>query len=401
MKPTTLLNHSTLCPLPWNGIFVDPRGEVKNCAISQTVLGNINDNALGEVVNNDVNKTIRQDMLDQNRHSRCNACYKVEDNSPFKNDNESNRSWYKKIAIKTTDLSLFDHTENFSPTVVDLRWRNTCNYACVYCGSDLSSTWESMVKFEVPVNEDKLERSKQYIFDNLQSIKHVYLAGGEPLLMKSNQDLLERLYVIDPTVEIRINSNVSNLNTPVFDLLKKFKNVRWTISVDSTDKIFEYIRWPGDWQLFLQNIQEIKRIWGDQINFNMVWCILNHDNIFETFDCLLDQGFHENMFVVQCLTEPRPLNLLHLPPDEIERLKAETQRRMQQANPSWWLYKSLGSMYNFLQKQAPNDNKNWLLENTSVGITGTFEFLAEVDRLRGISSRTEIFKNLYQTYDSI
>jgi radical SAM protein with 4Fe4S-binding SPASM domain len=400
MNKITLLNHHSLCPLPWNGIFVNPDGKIKNCAISGQALGDINQESIQDVINNDINQSIRQDMLNNVRHKRCNACYSVEDNASSSGVNASNRSWYKKIALNHTDMTVFDSTKNFNLTVLDLRWHNTCNCACVYCDPNFSSKWESLVNTDqVAVNPNSIEQSKKYIFDQLASVKHVYLAGGEPLLMKDNVELLKQLYVVNPNVEIRINSNISVITGPVFKQLEKFKNVRWTISVDSNHDIFEYMRWPGKWHQFVSNALAIKELVGDQINFNMVWCILNSSNILDTIDELLALGFHENMFVVQCLRDPTPLSVLHLPQQHIENLKIKIGTKKESSNPNWWLYKSLDSMYNFLSNEPPAFKENFLLKNGREGLSGTIDYLRAVDQLQNNSSQT-VFKELYQIYDS-
>jgi radical SAM protein with 4Fe4S-binding SPASM domain len=396
----TFLKHDSLCPLPWNGIFVNPDGKIQNCAISTQALGNINQQPLHDIINNTINHSIRDDMLNNVKHKRCNACYSVEENSSAKSDNESNRSWYKKIAINHSNMSIFDNSDNFEPVVLDLRWQNTCNFACVYCGPDLSSKWEALANNKQHnISENVIAQSKKYIFDNLSSVKHVYLADGEPLLMKDNVELLNQLYQINPTVELRINSNISVLDGPVFKQLSKFKNVKWTISVDSSHDIFEYMRWPGKWSQFVSNALIIKDLVGDQINFNMVWCILNSSNILTTIDNLINLGFHENMFIVQCLRAPTPLSVLHLPEQHIENLKVKINHRKTRSNPEWWLYKSLDSMYNFLNNKPPAFHKNHVLKSGREGLAGTIDFLTTTDQLRNTSSRA-VFKELYKIYDS-
>lgn len=95
MNKDTFFNHNSLCPLPWNGIFVNPDGKIKNCAISRQSLGDINQQPLQDIVDNHINREIRSDMLNNIKHKRCNACYQVEENASLKNNNESNRTWYK------------------------------------------------------------------------------------------------------------------------------------------------------------------------------------------------------------------------------------------------------------------------------------------------------------------
>jgi MoaA/NifB/PqqE/SkfB family radical SAM enzyme len=253
-------------------------------------------------------------------------------------------------------------------------------------------------------NTENLTASKEYIFNNLENIKHVYLAGGEPLLMKDNEELLTRLLSINPTISIRLNSNISNINTPVFKLLQNFKNVTWTISVDSMGELFEYMRWPGDWGQFVNNLLEIQKQVGDQINFNMVWCILNSVEIFDVIDHLLDIGFHENMFIVQNLSFPWSLSILHLPADEKSFIKSLLSERMTRYNPDWWLYKSLKSMYNFLDQPAPTGNfyfYSTLDEPIDQGIQGTIQFLENIDRVRGTNDSKRLFQKLYNINDSL
>ena len=247
--------HPTLCSLPWIGVHVTPNGTIKNCAISGEVLGNLHTNTLEDCLHGSVNQQIKKDMIAKIAHERCNSCYSVENLSNNKAFNESNRSWYKKYGVKSTDLSMYDDPTKFSLRILDLRWKNTCNQACVYCGPDLSSKWaQELNDYRWSVDDQVLEKNKKYIFDQLTHINHVYLAGGEPLLMKENQELLNKLFDINPNVEIRVNTNLSLLDTPVFTILEKFNNVKWTISVDSIESSYEYIRWPGKWSTFSENL---------------------------------------------------------------------------------------------------------------------------------------------------
>lgn len=395
MKAIDFVQHPSICALPWTGIYVNPDGMVKNCAIIHESLGNLHAEPLKNLIDNERSHKIRQDMLDGTRHRRCTACYSVEDNSGNARFNESNRSYYRKIAIKHVDTDIFDSADRFQMTILDLRWKNTCNRACIYCGPDLSSLWQDLLAADYSIDEDVLEQNKTYVDANLKHVKHVYLAGGEPLLIKENQFLLERLLTINPEVDIRINSNIGSLDTPVYRLLSKFPNVHWTISVDSQGAIFEYMRWPGKWPSFLQNLDRIRSDFGDNINFNMVWCILNGTDILATIDMLIARGYHENMFVVQCLTSPTPLSVLHLPAAERHHLKTTIEQRRQSANPNFWLYKSLSSMYNFLDTTL-NDRHDVFCNKIPIvpGLAGTFKFLQDVDQLRMTDSR-EIFPDLY------
>ena len=129
MNPKDYFLHDALCPLPWIGVFVNPDGAIRNCAISNQNLGNIHDTPIEQILMGPTNVAIKTDMINHVRHERCRACYKVEDLSNSERQSGSNRSWYKKHGIQNLDL--YNSPNNFKLKILDLRWRNTCNLACV------------------------------------------------------------------------------------------------------------------------------------------------------------------------------------------------------------------------------------------------------------------------------
>ena len=375
--------HNALCPLPWLGAFVNPDGTVKNCAITGTVLGNLHQHSFEEILLGPTNVSIKTDMLNHVRHPRCNACYKVEnlDNLQIQTNSVSNRTWYKKYGIK--NLNLYDSPDNFNLKILDLRWRNTCNLACVYCGPDLSSKWaDELANKDYNIDEEVLKENKKYIFDQIENIDHIYLAGGEPLLINENLELLNLLYEKNIDVEIRINTNLSIVDNKIFKKLLLFKNVKWTISVDAMGKEYNYIRYPGNWKNFYSNLINLKNQNFD-INFNMVWCVLNAESIFECIEEFQKAGFHENMFIIQCLNQPNTLDVRNLPDKTLENLKLIIKNKLTGTTPTYWLHKSLKLMYNYINTPMPSRDINL-----------TFEFLKTLDQRRNIDSRV-VFPLLY------
>lgn len=380
MTPKEYIMHPTLCSLPWIGVYVAPNGGVKNCAITSQSLGNLHQQSIEQCVNSDINVQIKADMLNQVAHPRCSACYDVETLSSNIMQSQSNRRWYQKYGI--ANLNLYKHQDNFNLQVLDLRWKNTCNLACVYCGPDLSSKWAQELKdYAHTVDEDILNHNKQYVFQRLKNIKHVYLAGGEPLLIKENLELLDLLSVENPNVEIRINTNLMVTNNEIFKRLITFKNVKWTVSVDSVEDQFEYIRYPANWKIFLENLIWIKEQNFD-INFNMVWNVLNSTSMFDCIDYLTSIGFHENTFIVQCLNHPTPLDVRNLSQHKISELKAIILNKLDSTDSKYWLHKSLNSMYNFICQSFESN------------LDLTFKFLSTLDQRRHLDSQ-QVFKELY------
>jgi sulfatase maturation enzyme AslB (radical SAM superfamily) len=271
---------------------------------------------------------------------------------------------------------------NHELNAIDVRWSNLCNFACVYCSPEYSSQWASELKvFAITPDNTQKENFKKYIFDHAPQLKHVYLAGGEPLLMKENLELLGRLQQTNPDVNLRINTNLSKVDTKVFDLICEFKNVHWTVSVETMLDEFEYIRYGGRWQDFLDNLSRIKQL-DHKISFNMLWFLLNYKSLFDCVDFFRAQGFHPNSFVIGALLTPLHLNIRHLPNTVLKSLEAVLVDRIEQ-HPGYLLEDSYTNLLRYIQQ--PFDKT---LEQSLTKI-------AKLDQRRGIDSK-KIFKDLYK-----
>jgi radical SAM protein with 4Fe4S-binding SPASM domain len=381
MTPKDYLTKKSFCTLPWLGVYIQPDGDVRNCAITKTTLGNINNEPLEDILHNHVNQDIKKDMLQDVLHPRCGHCHLLEKNQKFSLDSVSNRIWYLKT-LKNNDLDFFDNTSNYKLNMLDLRWKNTCNFACIYCGPDLSSAWAKELNMPQRINDEALQQSLNYIYSNLDTVEHIYLAGGEPLLIKENLTLLKQIYQIKPSIEIRINTNLSIINNEIYQLLKKFKNVHWTVSVDGVGQEFEYVRYGGSWDQFVKNLQQLRQDF-EKINFNSTWCIMTAYGVLECIDFLQEMGFHENSFVVNPVDEPRVWHVGNLPDSELSLLKDAIKSKLTRVDPKYALYNSLTLMLNYIS--IPFE-KN---------IQATFDALEKIDARRKIDS-SKIFTDLYK-----
>ena len=188
------LLDKNFCVIPWTGFEVEPNGEVKNCVISNDVIGNIHDTSIEEIIDRN---PLRKQMLDGKYPSNCSGCYLQEKNRKDLNSISSRLYYLKEIGAKT-NLELYDNKKNFSLKHVDLRWTNACNQACVYCSPELSSKWAKELGVDVRSDKQARQEVKDYVFENIENLQNVYLAGGEPMLMKENFELLKLLKSKNP-----------------------------------------------------------------------------------------------------------------------------------------------------------------------------------------------------------
>jgi MoaA/NifB/PqqE/SkfB family radical SAM enzyme len=375
MTPKDMLTNPYFCPMPWTGMMYNFDGAVKNCIRSAGPLGNIKDQSI-DLILLDNNQLRQQQIVDQQPVETCHTCYDLE-RGKRGFDHISDRVFYIR-ELKNVPVDTY-RVGNFDLQTVDVRWTNLCNFACVYCGPEFSSKWSDELKIRHAVPSDQqLSDFKNYIYDHASQLKHVYLAGGEPLLMKENLTLLEKL---NPTANVRINTNLSKVDTQVFEAVCKFPNVHWTISVETQAEEFEYIRYGGSWTDFLDNLNTIKQL-NHKISFNMLHFLLNYNSIFDCVDFLKELGFHNNSFIIGALLGPDYLNIRHLPDNVLNSVKNKLQDRINQ-QPGYLLEDSYQNMLHYIDTPF---KKNIKL---------SVDKLSELDQRRGIDSKA-IFKNLYK-----
>ena len=375
MTPKDMLTNPYFCPMPWTGLMYNFDGSVKNCIRSAGPLGNIKDQPIEQILLEN-NQVRQQQITTQQPVETCHTCYDLEHGKKGF-DIISDRIFYIR-ELKNTPVDTYQ-VGNFDLKTIDVRWTNLCNFACVYCGPEFSSKWADELKIHPSVPDaQQLDEFKNYIYDHAGQLKHVYLAGGEPLLMKENLLLLEKL---DPRVNIRINTNLSKVDTRVFDEVCKFRNVHWTVSVETITEEFEYIRHGGNWSDFLDNLSVITQL-GHKISFNMLHFLLNYNSIFNCVDFLTAQGFHNNSFVIGALLKPDYLNIRHLPETVLNSVKNTLQDRINQM-PGYLLEDGYRNMLRYVD--IPFD------KNIKLSI----DKLSKLDQRRGVDSKT-IFKDFYK-----
>jgi len=362
------LTNKTFCPLPWTGFIYEPDGSIKNCIVSSEKIGDVKDNSLHNILKGKKNTEIKKCMLNENKHLNCDACHQLENNKKSF-EIVSSRIYYIK-ELKKVNLKIYDDIENFSLSHIDARWSNTCNFACVYCGPEYSSKWEHELKKEIkkPSFQQKMD-VKNYIFENIEQLLNVYLAGGEPLLMKENEEFLQLLHEKNPNATIRVNTNLSKTQTKVFDLLTQFKNIHWTISVESMESEFEYIRYGGKWLDFMDNLKIILNL-NHKISFNMLWFLLNYKSLFNTVDFLKRLGFHNNSFIIGSINNPEYLNIRNLPLNVKEELSNILKNKISEKT-GYLLEDSYKNLLKYINLPY-NSNLN-----------NSYKKIAELDKRRG------------------
>ena len=247
------------CSSPFNSIFLDTHGDVSSCCAGVGRWGDSRQESLEDIIHSQLAKNIRNDVKNGVVNSYCSRCHNIE-----KNQSPSQRTHFDYIDIDTS--------KDFELKTLDVRWSNICNFSCIYCNEDFSSTWAKKKQINIPTgnltNQDTL---LEYIEkEGGGGIQKIMMAGGEPLLQTQNNKLLD-LVSIDTHITIITNMGIDLSKSVIFEKLSKMPNIIWSISMENVNSQYEYIRQGGNWELLLNNIKYIKENTKHTINLLSVY----------------------------------------------------------------------------------------------------------------------------------
>ena len=379
MDKKDYVTNRAFCPLPFSGMYVHTNGLVRNCVVARENIGDLKTSSIHDIVCGDKNTEIKTNMLEGTMPNSCRACYDLEtDKNSF--DVISSRVYYLK-ELKTVPIETYQK-DNFNLYHTDIRWTNSCNFACVYCGPRDSSTWAKELNiYDASPSQQRIDELREYVLAHADQLKNVYLAGGEPLLMKENEQFLKHLLEVNPNVQLRVNTTLSKTQTRVFDLVCEFKNVHWTVSIDTVGEQFEYVRYGGKWQDFVENLNKISKL-EHKISFNMLWFVLNYLSVFDCVEYLQTQGFHNNSFIIGPVTDPKALDVRNLP-DKLLNTARQILTDKIAGNPGYLLEESYRNMLNYINTAFDSN------------LTQTLSHIDSINARRGVDSRA-VFADLYK-----
>jgi radical SAM protein with 4Fe4S-binding SPASM domain len=261
-----MTDNKNFCYAPWTHLYTNPDGRLLPCCLfvdNNQDFPNLNDTPLEEALNHPKMIKLRQEFLEGKDPAgcfRCKAQSKISPNTYRDKMNNFGREANPEIKTDGT-LSLKD----FDPTFLDIRFGNLCNLKCRTCSPTFSSSiavehnkiWGTTNKILFSLNDSTIDT----IFSKLDSVKHIYLAGGEPLIEENNYILLNKLIERGLKPSLLYNTNLTNIkfkDKNLTDLWQHFPEVTMTVSLDGYGPVNNYIRFGSDYEQIIQNIFTIK-----------------------------------------------------------------------------------------------------------------------------------------------
>ena len=330
-------SKDTHCILPYIHLYAEPTGLVKPCCIGGEFKEELSlrNKSVEEVINSPQMRQLRKDMSEGTRNSVCNVCYEREDRGEISPRNDFNKNTLWKMPEVGEDYSV--------PTTalqhIDIRFSNLCNFKCRMCNHTFSSEWykeQPLVEHSSPTNKIEEQQYVEYwkkenpskvikvkegivseLKPHLENVKSWYFAGGEPLITPEHAELLNHLHTITPfedlwgeqkkNISIHYNTNLSILKFEKYNFLDiwfDFAKIFLSISCDGIGKIGEYQRTGFKTDVFLKNLQKIRKYFkpgdtsttslGYNYNFQYTTTVYNVYHIWDFYQFMMDSGYIEN-----------------------------------------------------------------------------------------------------------
>jgi hypothetical protein len=297
----------TFCILPWIHLSSRPNGHMRLCCTANaSSAGVTNDKEFGGEIgilkeadgipsnfghhditnswNNQYMKNVRVGMLKGKIPPSCLKCFKEE-----KAGHNSKRMWETEYWSKRIDLKkLIDDTKEDGtiPEKIyyfDLRFGTKCDLKCIMCSPHDSSMWigdwaklypqiknESLKELCTWNNKGKYDGASytwyknnpkfwEQLYAQIPHMQQLYMAGGEALIIKEYEQLLDKIIEMGyaKKITLRYNSNGMTLSQRLIDKWQHFKHVRFHFSIDSVGDMNTYIRWPSKWDVVKEKLRMI------------------------------------------------------------------------------------------------------------------------------------------------
>lgn len=275
-------NSKTFCILPWIQQYVGTLGDIKPCCVydHNMEIGNLKNNSLKEIWNNDATKALRLKFLNGETDIGCKNCDLMSDIDPNRSSRANyNMRFFNKHhpyaidAVKSTesDGSVPEHSLYY----MDVRFNNLCNFKCRTCSPHFSTSWiiDYRKLWDIK-NEYSLNNEFQYpgnyedhalneMLPHLPTLTQVYFAGGEPMIQKQHYETLQKLIEVGNTgCSIIYNTNFSKLRLQEHDVIEywqHFKEITVLASIDGSHEKAEYWRHGTIWKDIVNNAKRVKQ----------------------------------------------------------------------------------------------------------------------------------------------
>ena len=281
----TNISTDNLCGLLWGSLCNEPGGSVRSCCISRDKLRDSSNNEFNLATTNPLNilkseqaAWLRKEILEGRKPSQCDTCWIDEDNGKESKRQMYNgffEQWYKN---QGTDWSSNIQEEDIKLIDIQLIFGNTCNLKCRSCNPNYSSKWveesyDRNISDSFGIENNTIDmndpsNSKFWTeFDEWTvNLGRIEIMGGEPFYVKEFKNFINKLIESGRSqyIELSLSTNGTILDKEFLEkIIRNFKEVAFSVSIDGIEDKFEYLRHPAKWDEVKANLDYFYKLHTD------------------------------------------------------------------------------------------------------------------------------------------
>ena len=264
------------CPIPFFNLEVHGNN-ARLCCVSADTYEN-KDRSWVNFWNSAEMNSLRKQMLTPSAKppSNCVFCFAQESNN------------LKSLRQDSIEKKGIMKVPRRFPSELQLKLSNTCNLKCIMCSGQFSNKWnedvEAFSKYQknaINYPEEKLDLIavkkifNDFITFNKNIAKKITLYGGEPFIHRDFFNYVNTKSKELQTIQLHVFTNGTIYNKTLEMVLPKFKRSVINLSIDGTNDVFNFVRFPAKWDKVEKVINKFKDL-GDNhktIELNLTYTI--------------------------------------------------------------------------------------------------------------------------------
>lgn len=293
---------------------------------------------------------IRSTMLAGNPVTACESCYIMEKNNKVSGRQKQllkigvlEGHFEKSLISSPLFQSIKYSDQNKGHTFLEpVDWQidlgNFCNSACVMCSpkfsSKLANEWHHIGLIDQPYDNNNWAQNEHLLekfitcLSGIKNLNYLHFLGGETLITPAFKKMLKALKNagLNEKVVIGLTTNLTVWPEDVIDILRTFKNVHIGLSIESMNKLNDYIRWPSKISSIKENLKKFIDLTDEKKWFASLRITPNLFTVFY-IDEVYRYALQNNIGVESCNFIYKPSFLkIDLMPDELKQITLKKLR---------------------------------------------------------------------------
>ena len=324
------------CYAPWHSILVRFNGDIVPDGVYKERYGNVLKSPLNTVLDSITASYTKDSIRNGVLPPECKQCTLKEATV-----GHSRRLFFRDILNPMLEGSNNDYSKNFHDIkFLEFNMSNICNLKCRMCDGINSSAWVKDDlklakigdnKYFRRVNDpefgytNKSEQIIERLFEDptpFMGLRYLSIKGGEPYMEPANKTILQKFIDLGVAKNVTLDwtTNGTIVDEEVQELARHYGETKWTVSVEGTDGLYEYIR-GGQNFTFDQLNDNLKQYDFDRIIIAvtvMAYNIAHLDKIQTWFDANKKDNW--SIYFNNVVAQPAYLNPRILPNEILQNI---------------------------------------------------------------------------------